>query len=98
MTLKKSYTQVKKQTTLMMMVALKSKTYLLSVDYYSKYIEVTELSNLSAGNTIEALKGHFERHGIPEELTTDCCTQYTSAEFKNLKKKKLQKPTTSNMC
>jgi hypothetical protein len=52
----------------------------MSVDYYSKYIEVTELNDLSAFSTIEALKGHFERHGIPERLTTDCGTQYTSHE------------------
>ena len=64
----------------------KSKNYVLSVDYYSKYIEVTELNDLSAFSTIEALKGHFERHGIPERLTTDCGTQYTSVEFKNFAK------------
>ena len=32
---------------------------------------------------IESLKGHFERPGIPERLTTNCHTQYTSAEFKD---------------
>ncbi|CAB4030793.1 Retrovirus-related Pol poly from transposon [Paramuricea clavata] len=64
----------------------KSKNYVLSVDYYSKYIKFTELNDLSAFSTIEALKGHFERHGIPERLTTDCGTQYTSVEFKNFAK------------
>ena len=62
------------------------KSSLLSVDYYSKYIEVTELKDLSAFSTIEALRGHFEGHGIPERLTTDCGTQYTSIEFKNFVK------------
>ncbi len=58
-----------------------SQNYVLSVDYYSKYIEVTKLTDLSAANTIEALKGHFEMHVIPEKLTTDLnlivvlCTQ-----------------------
>ncbi|CAB4027031.1 Transposon Ty3-G Gag-Pol poly [Paramuricea clavata] len=64
----------------------KSKNYVLSVEYYSKYIEVTELNDLSAFSTIEALRGHFERHGIPERLTTDCGTQYTSVDFKNFAK------------
>ena len=63
-----------------------SQNHVLSVDYYSKYIEVTKLTDLSAANTIEALKGHFERHWIPEKLTTDCGCQYTSAEFKNFAK------------
>ena len=63
-----------------------SKNYVLSVDYFSKYIEVTELSDLSTCSTVEALKGHYERHGIPEKLTTDCGTQYTSEEFKNFAK------------
>ena len=35
---------------------------------------------------IEALKGHFERHGIPKKLTTGCGSQYTSAEFRNFAK------------
>ena len=64
----------------------RSKNYVLPVDYYSKYIEVTELNDLSPSGTIEALKEHFKRRGIPERLTTDCGTQYTSIEFKNFAK------------
>ena len=60
-----------------------SKNYVLLVDYFSKYIEMTELSDLSTCSTVEALKGHYERHGIPEKLMTDCSTQYTSKKFKN---------------
>ena len=60
-----------------------SENYVLLVDYLSKYIEVIELSNLPACSTAEALKGRYERHGIPDKLTTDCGTQYMSEEFKN---------------
>ncbi len=55
--------------------------YLVLVDYFSKYIEVTKLKDLTSQETIEALKEHFSRHGIPAKLVTDCGTQYTSNEF-----------------
>jgi hypothetical protein len=57
------------------------KHFLLSVDYYSKFIEVDELNNLSCGNTITKLKEQFARHGIPERLRSDCGTQFTSKLF-----------------
>jgi hypothetical protein len=57
------------------------KHFLLSVDYYSKFIEVDELNNLSCGNTITKLKEQFARHGIPERLRSDCGTQFTSKQF-----------------
>ena len=55
--------------------------YLVLVDYYSKYIEVTKLNDLTSQDTIEALKEYFSRHGIPAKLVTDCGVQYTSKEF-----------------
>ena len=55
--------------------------YLVLVDYYSKYIEVTKLNDLTSQDTIEALKEHFSRHDIPEKLVTDYGVQYTSKEF-----------------
>ena len=55
--------------------------YLVLVDYYSKYIEVTKLNDLTSQDTIKALKEHFSRHGIPAKLVTDCGVQYTSKEF-----------------
>jgi len=53
----------------------------LLVDYYSKIIEVTKLKDLKSQETIEVLKEHFSRHGIPAKLVTDCRSQYTSKEF-----------------
>ena len=43
-----------------------SKTYSLTVDIYSKIIEVDWLQDLGSKATIEALKAHFSRHGISE--------------------------------
>ena len=40
-----------------------SKNYVLSVDYFSKYIELSDLSTCS---TVEALKRHYERHTVHE--------------------------------
>jgi len=57
--------------------------YIATVDYYSKYIEVDSLSDLTSQQTIEALKSQFSRHGIPEKLRTDNGPQYASREFNN---------------
>ena len=56
--------------------------YLLTVDYFSKYIEVDELtSETTSAATINILKSQFGRHGIPEKLRTDNGPQYSSREF-----------------
>ena len=55
--------------------------YLVLVDYYSKYGEVTKHNDLTSQDTTEALKEHFSRHGIAAKLVTDCGVQYTSKEF-----------------
>ena len=52
--------------------------YLVLVDYYSKYIEVTKLKNLTSPEIKGALKEHVSRHGIPAKLITDCGAQYAS--------------------
>ena len=55
--------------------------YLLTIDYYSKYIEVTRLTTTTSSAVVHALKEHFSRHGIPEILRTDNGPQYVAAEF-----------------
>lgn len=54
---------------------------MLSVDYYSEYIEVDVLKNMTSSSVIEALKSQFSRHGIPTILRSDCGSQYMTAEF-----------------
>ena len=61
----------------------KGKTYLLVVDYYSRYIEVSTLLSTTSQSTISSLKAIFSRHGIPEVLVTDNGPQYVSNEFLN---------------
>ncbi|XDV16481.1 hypothetical protein PO909_016174 [Leuciscus waleckii] len=41
-------------------------TYLLVVDYFSRYIEVARLNVATASTAIAALRDVFSRHGIPE--------------------------------
>ena len=60
----------------------KGKTYLLVVDYYSKYIETSLLQDKTAGTVIMHMKSIFARHGIPEVLVSDNMP-YNSREFKD---------------
>ncbi len=45
---------------------LKGKTYLLVVDYYSRYVEVANISLTSSADVTMHLKSIFARHGIPD--------------------------------
>lgn len=56
--------------------------YILSVDYYSKYIEVTKQTDMSCTSTVKALKEHLTCQGIHEKLTTDNGPHYSSHEFR----------------
>ena len=59
-----------------------SKKYLIIVDYYSKYIDVVELSEITSTSVIRAMKSVFACHEIPQILRTDNGPQYSSVEFK----------------
>lgn len=61
----------------------KSITYLIVMDYYSKYIELVSISSLTSKAIINKLKSIFARHGIPKVLVTDPGTQFTCNEFHN---------------
>ena len=64
------------------------KTYLLVVDYFSKFIEIAELlDSSSTKQVVLKLKSIFARHGIPEILMSDNGPQYASLEFKEFAKK-----------
>ena len=56
-------------------------TYAVTVDYYSKFLEVDKLMNASSESVIDALKDQICRHSIPEQLRTDNGPQYTSQDF-----------------
>lgn len=63
--------------------ALKDKNYLLLVDYFSRYIEIAQLSPTRSANVIVHLKSIFARHGIPEILITDNGPQFACQEMKD---------------
>lgn len=56
--------------------------YVLVVDYYSKYIEVARLEDLSSQCVIRHLKDILARHGVPLELVSDNGPQYSSEVFR----------------
>jgi len=58
-----------------------SKTYLLTVDNYSNFIEVDRLEDLGSKAAIEVLKVQFSRHVIPEVIRSDGGPQFASKEF-----------------
>ena len=47
------------------------RSYLVVVDYYSKYPEVHQLTNKTASGIVSVLKPMFARHGIPDKFVSD---------------------------
>lgn len=65
----------------------KKRSYLIVVDYYSRYIEICDLSKSSTSAVvIGKLKNMFAKYGCPEEVRSDGGPQYTSQEFKHFAK------------
>ena len=59
-------------------------TYLLVVDYYSRYPEMSKLPGSTSSKTvIMHLKSIFARHGVPETVISDNGPQFASEDFKN---------------
>ena len=59
----------------------KKSSYLLIVDYYSRYIEIAKLSCLTSTEVIMHIKSIFARHGILEKVILDNGPQFSSREF-----------------
>ena len=60
---------------------LSGKNYITVVDYFSDFVEVTELEDTTSHAVIQALKEQFSRHGIPDTVVLDNGSQYSSQEF-----------------
>jgi len=54
---------------------------LITVDAFSKWPEIIEMSLTMATNTIKVLRDIFSRHGLPEQLVSDNGLQFISSEF-----------------
>jgi transposase InsO family protein len=74
----------------------KGKTFLVAMDYYSRYIEVMDLSKATSSLVIAKLKSIFARWGIPLEVVSDNGPQFSSESFSNFRKSYGFKHTTSS--
>jgi hypothetical protein len=63
------------------MCELQGKSYLVIVDYYSRYPEVIQMASTTSSLVIEAIKGVFSRHGIPMKVISDNGPQFNSHLF-----------------
>ena len=61
-------------------------TYLLIVDYYSRWIEISLLQSLTSESVIHHTKSIFARHGIPDEVISDNGPQYASQQYSSFAK------------
>jgi hypothetical protein len=60
---------------------------LLATDYFNKWIEAIPLKKVTSENMVEFVKEHIiYRFGIPQTITTDQGTQFTSQSSKILLK------------
>ena len=59
----------------------KQATYLLVIDYYSRFIEIAKLSSTTSEEVITHIKSIFARHGIPQTVILDNGPQYASSSF-----------------
>lgn len=59
----------------------KNDTYLLVVDYCSRYIEIAETPITTPAGVINGLKSIFSRQGVAEVLVTDNAPQFSASSF-----------------
>ncbi|KAK7105840.1 hypothetical protein V1264_017168 [Littorina saxatilis] len=67
------------------LLAFRGENYLSYVDYYSRFIEIEQLSRETAEEVIGKLKDLFSRHGVPEIVVSDNGTQFTSEKFQDFR-------------
>ena len=57
--------------------------YLITVDYFSSFLEIDPLTSTTSLAVIYKLKAHFARHRTPEKLPTDNGLQFSSGLFQD---------------
>ena len=60
---------------------LNGRTLLVVIDYFSNYLEVCRLQQLTSAAVIRSLSEQFARWGVPDTLVSDNGRQFSSAEF-----------------
>ena len=63
------------------MLEYQKQSYLVVVDYFSRYVELAKLTTTTSQDIIRHLKSIFARHGIPETVVSDNGPQYASKAF-----------------
>lgn len=56
-------------------------TFLVAVDYFSRYLKVIEMKTTTAAKTIEALEAIFAEQSYPEKIRCDNGPPFSSEEF-----------------
>ncbi|XP_054765371.2 uncharacterized protein K02A2.6-like [Lytechinus pictus] len=62
----------------------KGKTFLIVVDYYSRWIEIKELQGHTSAAVISSRKEIFATHGIPDLVVSDNGPQFANENFRKL--------------
>ena len=65
----------------------KNSHFLVSFDYYSRYIDIAYLRTLTSKRVIAKMKNLFAHHLVPEVVVSDNATNLTSAEFEKFASK-----------
>lgn len=58
------------------------KSFLIIIDYFSKFVEVAELSSLTSMHVVNQLKTIFSRQGIPDIVFSDNGPEFSSGIFR----------------
>ena len=75
---------------------LQGEHYLLTIDYYSKWVTIDHLQSTKAADVITILDKHFANFGIPETIFSDNGPQYANEEFRKFSRKLGFQHTTSS--
>ena len=59
----------------------KNSTYILEVDYFSRFVEIQKLSSTNSVSIVAVLKSIFAHHGVPITLVTGDGPQFVSHEM-----------------